>query len=85
MKINIHIECLILDGLPIERRDREAVQTAIEAELSRLLNVEGSSSGLLSGGATPTARGGSIQLASECNPTGLGTQIAQAVFRGLGE
>jgi hypothetical protein len=84
MKIQLHIERLILDGLPIERRDGAIVQAAVEAELARLLTVEGPSNGLLSGGATPAARGGSIQLERKSNPAGLGTEIARAVFRGLG-
>jgi hypothetical protein len=83
MKITVHIERLILDGLPVERRDGSTVQAAVEAELTRLLVAEGLAPGLMSGGATPTAPGGTIHLTGETNPTHMGTQIAQAVHGGL--
>ena len=41
MNINLHIERLILDGLPIEPRQRAQVQAAVEAELARLLRPAG--------------------------------------------
>lgn len=83
MKIAVHIERLILDGLPVERRDAAAVQAAVQAELTRLIGTEGLAQNLMSGSAMPVARGGAIQLTSESDPTHLGTQIAQAVHRGL--
>lgn len=85
MKIKLHIERLILDGLPLERMDGPLVQAAVESELARLLTAQGLHPSLLSGGATPSVRGGSIQLTSDSNPTGLGTEIAQAAYGGLGE
>ena len=85
MKIQLHIERLILDGLPIERRDASIVQAMVETELQRLLSTEGLAPTLLSGGAMHAAPGGSIQLTSETNPAQVGTQIAQAVYGGLGK
>jgi hypothetical protein len=85
MRIELHIERLILDGLPIERMDGPMVQAAVESELARLLTAEGLHPALLSGGAMPSVRGGSIQLTSDSNPTSLGTEIAQAAYGGLGE
>ena len=41
MKINILIEQLILDGLPIEQRDDATVQKAIELEFAHLLEQNG--------------------------------------------
>ena len=38
MNINLHIERLILDGLPITRQQGPHVQAAVEAELTRLLS-----------------------------------------------
>ncbi len=84
MKIQLHIERLILDGLPVERIDGSIVRAAVEAELSRLLTAEGLHPSLLSGGATPAVQGSSIQLTSQSNPAHLGTQIAQAAYGGLG-
>jgi hypothetical protein len=83
LNINLHIERLVLDGLPIARQDGPLVQAAVEAELSRLLTAQGLAPGLLSGGAMPAVRGDSLQLAGESSPSQLGTQIAQAVYGGL--
>jgi hypothetical protein len=83
MKIKLHIERLVLDGLPVERRDGSIVQAAVESELTRLLSSEGLAPSLLSGGAVPHAPGGSIQLTGQSNPTQMGTQIAKAVYGGL--
>lgn len=84
MNINVHIERLILEGLPMAHNQRLLLQTAVEAELARLLAADGLASALLSGGAVPHVPAGSIQLTSEGDPTVLGQQIAQAVYRGIG-
>jgi hypothetical protein len=36
------------------------------------------------GGATPSVRGGAIELGHGSHPGRLGTQIAGAVYRGIG-
>jgi len=84
MNISIHIERLILDGLPISHSQRPLVQAAVEAELVRLLAADGLSPDLMTGGAMSHAPGGSIQLTSDGNPHTLGQQIAQAVYGGIG-
>jgi hypothetical protein len=83
MKIDLHIERLILDGLPIDPGQRAEVQAAVEAELTRLLMTGGLNTGLLAGGALPSLRGAPIQLTNESNGERLGTQIAQSVHGGL--
>jgi hypothetical protein len=83
LNINLHIERLVLDGLPLTRHDGPLVQAAVEAELSRLLTAQGLAPSLLNGGAMPAVRGDSIHLASQSSPSQMGTQIAQAVYGGL--
>jgi hypothetical protein len=85
MKINLHIERLILDGLPVERRQGAAIQTAVESELARLLLAGGLNSELLSGGALPSLRASAIQLTNETGAPHLGAQIAESVYGGIGE
>ncbi len=85
MKIQLHIERLILDGLPIERRDASLLQATVETELQRLISTEGLAPTLLNGGALHAAPGGSIQLTNDSTPAQVGTQIAQAVYGGLGK
>jgi hypothetical protein len=84
MNINIHIERLILDGLPIAHSQRPLMQAAVEAELARLLAADGLALNLLAGSVLPSVSGGSIQLASDGNPKTLGQQIAHAVYGGIG-
>lgn len=84
MNIELHIERLILDGLPIEPRERAQAQAAVEAELTRLLTTGGLNAGLLAGGALPSLRADAIQLTNENNAGRLGEQIAQAVYGGIG-
>lgn len=85
MNIDLHIERLILEGVPLGHSQRPALQAAIEAELVNLLTADGLAPGLLAGGAMPDMRGGSIQLTGESDPTHLGQQIAQAVYGGIGQ
>ena len=83
MNINVHIERLVLDGLPVTSSQGSLVQAAVEAELARLLTAEGLSAEFLAGGAMPSLRAGGIHLTKDSNPTQLGQQIAQAVHGGL--
>ena len=86
MNINVHIERLILDGLPVARHQAPLIQTAVEAELARLLVADGLGATLKSGGgATPSVNAPGIQFASESSPAELGEQIARAVYGGIGK
>jgi len=85
VNINVHIERLILDGLPVEPQQHAQVRTAVETELARLLVAGGVNSGLLTGGALPSLRAGAIQLTSETGAKHLGAQIAGAVYGGIGK
>ena len=85
MKINVHIERLVLEGLPLSRAHGPLVQRAVEAELARLLAGNGIANDLRSAGTIPRAVGSPVQYASEASPQQLGTQIAQSVHAGLGK
>jgi len=84
MKINLHIERVVLDGLPIASHERGLVLSALETELTRLLTAGGLSSELMSGGAVPYLPANSIELTSGAIPAQLGQQIAGAVHSGIG-
>ena len=85
MNINLHIERLVLDGLPITHSQGPLVQAAVEAELARLIATDGLQVGLLEGGARPYAAANAIELASDMTPARLGQQIARSVYGGLGQ
>lgn len=80
--IRVHIERLVLEGLPVERRQGPLVQAAVEAELSRLLAKGGLGPELASGGAVPSVPAGSISL-ERGTPARIGRQIAGAVWKGM--
>jgi hypothetical protein len=85
MNINLHIERLVLDGLPVEHHHGPLVKAAVEAELSRLLSAAGLANSLASGGAVPAVAAPQIQLPSNNNPIQLGEQIGRAVYGGIGK
>ena len=85
MNIRIHIERLILDGLPIAHNQGPLVQAAVEAELTRLLAENSLAANLQIGGAVPSVPTNAIQLTLGSNPSQLGTQIAGAVYSGIGD
>ena len=84
MKINLHIERVVLDGLPVASHQRGLVRSALEAELTRLLGAGGLSPQLMSGGAVPYLPASSIELTRGERPAQLGQQIAGAVHSGIG-
>ncbi|SRR6266571_5799447 len=84
MNITVHIERLILDGLPVSSRDAPVVQAAVQAELLLLLSQ---------GGIAPSLRGGAdlhylcvdcLSLRHDARPVAIGRQIASAVHRSIG-
>lgn len=83
MNISVHIERLILDGLPVAPDQRPLLQAAVEAELARLFAVGGLTGGMATGGAVPYVPAGAIPIAGGADPAALGTQIAQAVYGGI--
>ena len=85
MNISLHIERLILDGLPVGSEQGARVQAAVEGELARLLAAGGLAPSLQAGGAVPSVQGSAIKLSGENNSAQLGQQIAQAVYQGIGK
>lgn len=81
MNINLHIERLVLDGLPVQAQQGPAIQAALEGELLRLLKergLDGLPSGAYAGLSTVP-----IHLAAGGQPTQWARQIAGALFAGL--
>jgi hypothetical protein len=79
--IELHIDELVLHGLPITSSQGRVVQAAIESELARLLAEQGLNHSSV--GAMPHLSAGSIQLTNDSKPANLGHQIAQAIYGGL--
>ena len=83
MNINVSIERLVLDGLPVTSAQGSLLGAAVETELVRLLATGGLEMGLQSGGAWPSLPV-DVVLLTASKPAQLGQQIAQAVYGGIG-
>jgi hypothetical protein len=90
MPIHLHIDRLILDGMPVEAGDGPAVRDAVVAEVARLLTdrettdaAESRTSGLRRGGSLAWVRGGSVPVSTDLSPERLGHAIARATIDGL--
>jgi len=80
MNINLHIERLVLDGLPLESKCRAALQAEIEFELARLLTERAVAADWQSGGAQANVRAAAIQLSAQSSPAEIGRQIAGSIY-----
>jgi hypothetical protein len=83
MTIRIHIEELLLDGLPVLGHEGPAVRKAVEKELSRLFAEGGLSRELAGGGAFPDVPNGNMKITGT-GPSKIGKEIARAVYGGIG-
>jgi len=80
MNINLHIERLILDGVPFETRHSAMLQAEIKTELARLITENNVAANWQSGGAVPSVRADAIQLTTQNSPVQLGRQIAGSIY-----
>jgi len=82
MNINVHIERLILDGLPASYAEGFYIGAAVETELARLFATGGLVSSLQTGGAWANMPAPAIHL-STGKPSQIGSQIAKAIYGSL--
>lgn len=80
--IGVDIERLVLEGLPIAPADGPLVQSAVEAELARLLSEGGLGQELAAGGTVPSVSVVGIRLEGG-GPGEMGRQIARSVYGGM--
>ena len=83
MSVHVHIERLVLDGLPPSDREGAVVAASVATELSRLLvesEIELHSQVPI---AVPSVAGGVVRLAPGVSPVAVGRQIAGAVRTGM--
>ena len=85
MKINLHIERLVLDGVDIESHQKNELKAAVEIELRQQLANQGIGSTIQSSYSRQSVRETPILIENICKPARLGQQIGNAVYRGLGK
>jgi hypothetical protein len=83
MNITIHIDRLVLDGLPLERSAGSMVQAGLEKELARLLVEQGLQSGWKQGGAVAALSAPSIALGTSAKPLEMGEAVGQAIHHAM--
>lgn len=82
MKIHLHIDRLIVEGLHISSTHGGPLKAALSAELSRLLATQEWSSSLRSE-SVAYLRGNTFSAAPSDSPRQLGNKIAKAVHGGV--
>ncbi len=82
MKVNLHIEKLVLDGITLSAHERTLLHKSVEQHLTRKLTSQGINKNLSAGGAYSRVQAPDIQTHSH-GTRGLGRQIASAVHGGL--
>jgi hypothetical protein len=83
MKINVHIERLVLDGIAVENSAR--LRGAVETELASHLAQYGLAHAFRQGGAHSFLNAGEIAWDGSKSEAQLGKRIAGAVYGGIGE
>jgi hypothetical protein len=79
--IQLHVERLVLDGLPVSSAQGHVLVAAMEAELTRLVAEQGFNH--LSAGAVPQRSANPIQVTRDTNPVQLGHQIAGSLIESI--
>jgi hypothetical protein len=80
--VNVHIDRLVLDGLPVGSHEGPLVGAAVEAELARLFTEGGLANGFNCDRAAPLVRTEAMARPAT-DGGGLGVQIGQAVYEGI--
>ncbi len=82
MTLQLQIESLSLTGVDVSRSQQSELQAALEAELARLLRVQGVPPGLRDG-ANIAQLPINLALAGKASPRELGERIARSIYSDL--
>ena len=84
MKIRVHIDRLVLDGLPVTSAQGAHVRAAVERELARRLATGGLASEWRAGGAVPRVQAPHFAFAAHDRPNAIARHIARSVHARIG-
>ena len=84
MNIRLHIERIVLDGLPVDRTQSGRVRAAVVNELTSLLTTGGLGPECIASGAVPSVRGRDLLVEKGSGASEVGKQIARSVHAGIG-
>jgi hypothetical protein len=83
MSIELHIERLVLDGMPLPHGRERQLRAALQRELAALLSTAGVGDRLRDHGSAPGLQGTAMRMGRDVGAAHLGRQIAGSVFGGL--
>ena len=83
MKVRVHIERVILDGVPAQHP--RLLRQSLQNELAESIRIGGLSKELLGGGARASLRGGITRVDGRADMQTLGAGIARAAYQALGD
>lgn len=84
MKISLHIETLVLDGVPLGRGQQPRLQAAVIEALTQRLSHGDLASQLVASGGQAVVQAAPIRVSARPDARLLGTQIASSIHAGLG-
>jgi hypothetical protein len=84
MRLHLHIERLVLDGVNVPFASRGAMRAAVEQELARLAGTGAIAPEIAAGVAVPSVRAPQISIERTPAPAPLGRAIAGAVWAAVG-
>lgn len=84
MRVEVHIERLVLDGIAVTPGQSDALREALARELVCLLETGGLDRGLASGGSRPRLAAGRLETSDHFTSVELGRGIARAAHEGMG-
>jgi hypothetical protein len=79
--VTVHIERLVIDGIPLNANDGAQLRASLGRELTRLLQRDGLP--MRGGGAVPALTGPPLQIPQMLRPIDLGRQIARNLHESL--
>ena len=80
--VSLHIERLVIAGVPLAGSQAVQLQRAMERELVRLLRRDGMGDAI-HGGATPTVVTPVVHMSTPLRPAEVGRHIARSVHESL--
>ena len=83
MSVRVHIEHLVLHGLPLEPQGESEFRAALEAELGRRLGERDLRGERWSGGALESLRAPDFACGAGTHPSALGHSLATAISGGV--
>ena len=84
MKINLHIERLIVEGMSLTAREKDQLSSAIRQQLLGQLTERGLAADLNGLAGQRTVNGGAMSLMDADQPGAIGQKIGTAIYRGIG-